>query len=215
MTEPREQWHIMYDLETMSTQTRAVIFEIGMTWFRLDGQGDMITDSFSVRMEEQLENGAHFDPQTLAWWLEQSQGAREAAAHHIKTGLPISQVLSAMTNRIELNTDPLKTNRDLAGVWGNGATFDITILESAYERASRKAPWKYRIVRDTRTINALINDLFGKEVSEDLFVKSHMLHSGSADAMAQAKWMQNCHGALKDQAGKLDEARWAAAGDRQ
>jgi exodeoxyribonuclease VIII len=44
-------------------------------------------------------------------------------------------------------------------IWAQGPTFDMNILEHAYKSFGRLLPWKYYIVRDSRTIFSLWPDL--------------------------------------------------------
>ena len=49
---------------------------------------------------------------------------------------------------MDMPFDPENT----VGVWGNGATFDCTILRNTYQRHNIECPWAFWAERDLRTI---------------------------------------------------------------
>lgn len=85
------------------------------------------------------------DPSTIKWWLLQSDEACAALLKNSKNGLSLNEVLEQF--------------KDWCGsdciVWGNGSTFDITMLEDAYGRDN--SPWVFYNVNDCRTIERFSN----------------------------------------------------------
>jgi hypothetical protein len=43
-------------------------------------------------------------------------------------------------------------------IWAQGPTYDMNILEHAYKSYSKPLPWKYYMVRDSRTVFSLWPD---------------------------------------------------------
>lgn len=133
---------ISIDLETLSTRHDAAILSIGATQF--DRNTGEIGDKFyrEVCIDSAIENG-HVSGSTLSWWMQQSERARELFA---ETRWKLS--LGGALNDLQVFVE----RRPAAKVWGNGATFDITILEQAYAKSGRSAPWEYWNIRDLRTL---------------------------------------------------------------
>lgn len=147
--------HVMIDLETLSTHTNAAIIEIGAVEFNKE-TGE-IGDKFSVRItpSDWCNNGRHVDGETIVWWMKQSEDARkrytergEGLIMNLKAALvKLSAFIRNCSEQV-----PSTDHHDTVVVWGNGATMDITILESAYEYFGETIPWKYWAVNDVRTI---------------------------------------------------------------
>ena len=133
---------VMIDLETMDTKSTTVIVSIGAAKFEA---GAGVSDTFYqlCDIDDQISGGRTVSGSTIRWWMKQNEGARlEMARDHNPT---LREVLDDFSQW--LGHKPV--------VWGNGATFDISILEDAYDWLGLKAPWPYYNVRDMRTITAL------------------------------------------------------------
>ena len=139
--------HIMIDLETMGTQHNALVCSIGAVYFDPES-GQVETDpsgQFHVFVDwhDAVKEGRKFEAGTVSWWLGQSKEARDALLHGSKTGVPWRTALERLSEFVGASGFQ---------VWGNGSTFDISILEHAYQQAEMTVPWQYRNVRDMRTI---------------------------------------------------------------
>jgi len=126
------------DLETLSTRYDASILVIACAKFDIV-TGDILGDfTMNVRCPE---DKFHIDVDTVMWWLKQDEQARhQLTKQDVHWG--IEAALHCLTDFLS----------DEGCVWGNGATFDITILEHAYLAASQMPPWDHWNVRDMRTI---------------------------------------------------------------
>ena len=99
--------HAMIDLETMGKSALAPIASIGAVLF--DPHGDWIGDSFHIHVD--LNScvgrwGMQMDPETVLWWLEQSEAARQAL---------IAGQVRASTDTIATASDQIATgNFDLS-----------------------------------------------------------------------------------------------------
>lgn len=137
---------ISIDLETLSTRQDAAILSIGAVEF--DRNTGAIGRRFyvEVNIDSAVKNG-HVSGSTLAWWAAQSEAAKRLfGAHQVKETLTVALIsLSAFISETASTAGDVR-------VWGNGATFDISILEHAYQSCSAEAPWKFWNIRDMRTI---------------------------------------------------------------
>jgi hypothetical protein len=133
---------ISLDLETLSKRNDAAILSIGATEFDRN-TGEIIRSLYAEIDIDSAISVGHVDGSTLSWWMRQEPAAR-AIFNEDRVKLPLTVAL------LQLNEFVGATP---ACVWGNGATFDISILETAYNKAMlRAAPWEYWNIRDMRTI---------------------------------------------------------------
>lgn len=160
--------HVMIDLETMDTKPSTVILSIGAVKF------DPLTGLLGEKYYETVSSDNQFlfhrtvSESTMKWWEEQDEEVRKEAFSGQKS---LSGVLHEFATWLG----------DGCKVWGNGATFDISILEHAYDY---NAPWKFWDVRDVRTVVELTNDFIEKgELPEG------EAHNALNDAIHQAKFV--------------------------
>lgn len=177
--------HLMIDLETLGTNPNCVVTQIGWALFDPKAQ-DMITESgcFYLSPAEQIKRGRSVTWDTIAWWLGQNEHARNKMANS-QTAESVTETLGNFINNFDWAT--------IEGVWGHGATFDITIMEDLLYDYAYKSPWKYNAVRDTRTLFALR--------SHDKLPKSEMSHDAEEDAIVQAKHVQKIYHSLLNETG--------------
>lgn len=167
--------HLMIDLETLGTAVNAPIISIGAVFF--DPNTGKLGEEFnqSVDLASALKFGKA-SGDTIKWWMGQDDNARKSVTRGILT---IEEVLSGFVTFVH------KKDVNFLRVWGNGATFDISILEVAFTRVLGKpAPWKFWNVRDCRTIREL-----GDGIVEYEFVREGTHHDALDDAKFQAKWV--------------------------
>lgn len=162
--------HVMIDLETMGITPDSAIVSIGAVVF--DPRGNIVTDvTFYTELDWEAQ-GRHIDPSTVEWWSKQS---KEAKAAHF--GLEdFSDQLVNLANWLPKD----------AKVWGNGSTFDISMLEDAYRQLGIEIPWKFWNVRDCRTVLDMYESKrggFNKKVNRD------GAHNALQDAIFQAKYI--------------------------
>jgi hypothetical protein len=144
--------HVMVDLETLATRPDAAVIQIAALAFdpALDPGLVGYGAAFNVFVSD--FEGRYVDPQTVAWWMRQKVapwiGQRMSEDAY---SLP-----SALKSLHEWYAGiALGPAGGVAGVWSHGATFDLPIIEHAYAQNGMKAPWPYRLPRDTRTLYAL------------------------------------------------------------
>lgn len=91
--------------------------------------------------------GAVIDPSTVIWWLKQSSEARSAIVND--DAIPLQDALLQFR---EFVSDNVAGGSKKAQVWGNGASFDNSILRSSYDCIAEDYPWEYWNDRDVRTM---------------------------------------------------------------
>jgi exodeoxyribonuclease VIII len=142
--ETKKLGHVMVDLETMGRDSDAVICSIGAVEFDIN-TGELGREYFTkVDIQSGLDRGLTVNGPTIEWWLMQSEKARMAVVEG--NGINISQMLYEFKQFIE------KLGSETVQIWGNGATFDITILTESYRHCNLKEPWNFRCERDVRTL---------------------------------------------------------------
>lgn len=174
---------LMVDLETLGVGDNAVIAQIGLVAFDLGGH---ITSKVGVNIHvdpaDAMREGQKADWSTIKWWLVQNEAARQLMAN--RNGHPLRDALIRVTDFVTENCGPK------VRPWGNGSTFDITLLEQAYRLVGRKVPWEFRQVRDLRTL-ADIEPAY--HVNRP---RPEREHDALADAMAQTDWAQRLYKAI-------------------
>lgn len=177
------------DLETLGTTPDCFIVNIGVAAFDIKSRW-IYDDHFCALIDiKEPQEGRTITSSTVKWWLQQSEEAREnLIAGEIYT---LEDTLKGLKDWLE-STVSLYNKQEPMQVWGNGATFDISILEHAYEY---NPPWKYYNINDVRTIvrtAGLING-FDKRNIEFTGTK----HSAIDDAKHQAKIVIEAYRSLK------------------
>jgi exodeoxyribonuclease VIII len=132
--------HVSLDIETLGNNSKSVIISLGAVEFDENGLGR----EFYMNIDPQscVEAGLVMDTSTVMWWMQQSDAARA--------------VFKTKAERLEDVCHEFKQwfPKD-ACVWGNGATFDNVIVDSAYRAVNMNKPWKYNADRCYRTLKAL------------------------------------------------------------
>jgi len=82
-------------------------------------------------------------------------------------------------------------------IWGNGATFDVSMLENAYRMLELPIPWMFWDVRDVRTIVQLAAALPTSRRVEKCDVPFiGVPHRADDDAVHQASYVAKMYQAL-------------------
>ena len=141
--------HLMIDLETLSTDPRAVVLSLGAVVFNHEDIHNTLYLELDIR--EQMEvYKRHVSADTLAWWMKQSSAARTVFSpqHPVLMHDAISQMID-MLSAVEWGG---------IHVWSNGGSFDIPIIHTMCTDTGVKLPWQYFNERCYRTLkNAFPN----------------------------------------------------------
>ena len=160
--------HVMIDLETMGTRPEAPIIAIGAVAF--DEKAIHSEFYVVVDLADSVAEGGVIDPNTVLWWMKQSDEARAAFA---REGRALGLALGTFREWIGAY--------DVSGVWGNGASFDNVILSEAYRRMGNEAPWPFWKDRCYRTM---------KSISAVPMERGGTHHNALDDARTQAIHLQ-------------------------
>ena len=171
---------ISIDLETLGKRYDAPVLAIGAALFDRDTGKIGSTFYEEIDFRSAVKAGRP-DGDTIAWWMQQSHEAQrifhstEVEKRHLATAL---QLFATWARGCGKGT-PM--------VWGNGATFDISILEYAYDHGAvgLQEPWHFANVRDVRTIVDAAETLTGKH-PRDLVARVGTHHNAKDDAVYQA-----------------------------
>jgi hypothetical protein len=139
--------HLMLDLETMGNRCGCAIVSIGAVEFDIE-TGETGREFYErIDLQSCLDRGLFVNASTVYWWIQQNEEARKEIC---KEGIDISTAIAKLgTLMFEIGNFGEKNFQ----LWGNGASFDISILESAiYACGYPQIPWDFRKERDVRTI---------------------------------------------------------------
>lgn len=173
--------HVMIDLETLDTRPTTKILSLGAVKF--DPETGEVGDTLYAKFDPGLQVTRTESKATLSWWGKQDAVVRIEAF----SGLNALDSFLQGSLRDFLFPKPI--------VWGNGSTFDISILEHAY---SYNTPWRFWNVRDVRTIVELAHGVIGKEQ----FTLKGQAHNALDDAIHQARYVSAMYIAIRTGLGK-------------
>ena len=178
--------HVMVDVETMSTKTNAAIVSIGAVIF--DPRHNVVTDkTFYVELnwrDQDFDHDRDIDPETQTWWRTQTEHARKALGGTVNLVEGLTQFRDWL----------LANNPNDVKVWGNGPTFDISIIESAMAATRIEVPWRFWNIRCCRTIK----DMYGTQRGALREGRNVASHNALEDAQQQAHdvckyWSKLCN----------------------
>lgn len=190
---PIKSDHFSIDLETLGTRCDAPIISIGVVQFDPNNSKKGETFYREIDIDSSIRAG-RVEGSTLAWWMKQSDKARDVFD-------PKESKVALATALEELQ----RWMRDLSFtpvVWGNGATFDISILEYAYDHGAvgLKEAWPFYNIRDMRTAV----DLAGFNNDNWPFPRGSGIHHNALDdAGYQAEVISACWRKIKAALGHL------------
>jgi hypothetical protein len=170
--------HLMLDLETMGKRAGCAIVSIGAVEFDIE-TGKTGREFYErVGLQSCLDVGLFVEASTIYWWMQQNEKAR------LELCEPAVGIYAAL--------EKLRSFVGFLGdyqLWGNGARFDIGILEAAYFACGYKElPWYFRNERDVRTLVS-----FAPSVKEN-YPFTGVLHNPIDDCKHQ---IQYCHAIKK------------------
>jgi hypothetical protein len=164
---------LMIDLETLGQNENCVILSIGATFFDINKKEIGAAFYMPISIEEQMEKRV-ISPSTLKWWMGQSNAAKKVFSEQ---GQSLVDALENFEYWIKQHSK-IKT----LNVWGNGSTFDISIIEHAFRQYGYKIPWQYWNVMDLRTFKRFM-------AGGNAVVKKGTNHNALDDAISQAEYV--------------------------
>ncbi len=162
--------HVMLDLETWGKAPGCAIRSVGAVFF--DPRTGILSHTFYANVDSRYdaEFGLARDPETEAWWQDQSAAAQ--VAFTTPEPKPIDEVCASFREWFCINHGRY--------VWGHGASFDPLIMEHAMKVCSVEVPWNFWDVRCCRTVLSL-----GRRRPDRYRTGTH--HNALDDAKAQAQ----------------------------
>jgi len=142
--------HVMMDIETLSTDSNAVVVSISCVQFDLETGELGFEFEVGLKLNPQVKAGGHVDMDTIMWWMGQEDAAREAlTSHYLK---PVKDALAELNLWFgHLCATGGFDMKDLK-IWGNGATFDNVIVRNLYKRHGMDMVVPYWGDNDVRTL---------------------------------------------------------------
>ena len=181
--------HVMLDLETAGRPPDGAIVQIGAAAFEPLGTGVLDTFSRRVSLRSAVAGGGTLNAASIQWWLGEDDEVRRhvfgVGAEPRDAPIPLDDALHAFSFWY----------KSVAGVriWANGTTFDMPILESAYQRRGFRVPWSYRDVRDMRWFR----DVVPHSVTNAIYSsREGLAHDAESDAVVQARVVQAAYRSL-------------------
>lgn len=176
--------NVMIDLETLSTHKNAAIIEIGAVEFNKNTGEIGETLDIVINPNDWCNNDRHVDGETIQWWFKQDSKTRKrfiTKQNYIEY-CTLKLALQKLRYFI-IDCDTVDDDKNVV-VWGNGSSFDIAILESAYEHVGIQIPWKYWSVNDVRTIVDL-----NPKIKENTKFEKGIRHNAISDCQYQIKYL--------------------------
>lgn len=174
--------HLMVDLETMGNKPGAPIVSVGAVFFD-PASGTTGAEHYQViNLESSMSFGARPDASTILWWLKQSPEARSAIVVDDTVGL-----VEALEQLLDFIAENAANGSKNVQLWGNGSSFDCSLLEAAFEMADTPFPIPHWNYRDVRTVVELGNAV-GLNARYDIPFEGDQ-HNALADARHQAKYV--------------------------
>lgn len=142
---------IMIDLETLGVSSSPVILSIGAVRFDLNG----VRDDFYQRIEIASCTAVELkiDPETVMWWMQQSDEARKALFSQECSTVYLVDALLA------LDAWAIGSHGQVDEIWGNGASSDNVWIANAFKAIDYKPGWDFRADRCYRTLKNLYPDV--------------------------------------------------------
>jgi len=132
--------HWMIDFETVDNKQTSKILSVGIVFFDL-ATGVMGKEHYhKFHLEKGINRYRTQSDDTMAWWMRQDESVRNEAFSG-------NENINDFLNHYLPSYLPTKSQP-----WGNGASFDVSILDNMYEQLGVKQPWQFWNVRDVRTI---------------------------------------------------------------
>lgn len=177
---------VSIDLETAGISPNAPILSIGAVRFVKDPTHMLLLPperhEFQVAID--LQGQAPIDPSTFYWWLEQSREAQDAVLEG-KGGLSLGNALRALWQWLQADSTVVGRESNFTGeLWIRGDR-DSCWLEEAHKREGIKPGYKFRNVRDQRTMVE-----FAERRGLVMPYRSSVAHDALEDARYQAECLQ-------------------------
>lgn len=174
--------HIMMDIETLSTNSNGVITTISAVQFNLETGKIGKQFETAIVIDEQVDDGAIIDIDTVVWWMSQDEEAIKAMLRIPKVS--VGKALLDFNDWIKSLKQPINDIK----LWGNGVSFDNVMVRNLYKRSNIEFALPYWCDNDVRTLVTLGN------IDTRNYKFDGIKHNGIDDCKHQIKY---CHSAYK------------------
>lgn len=177
---------VSIDLETAGISPNAPILSIGAVRFVKDPTHMLLLppERHEFQVAINLQGQAPIDPSTFYWWLEQSREAQDAVLEG-NGGLSLGNALRALWQWLQADSKVVGRESNFTGeLWIRGDR-DSCWLEEAHKREGIKPAYKFRNVRDQRTMVE-----FAERRGLVMPYRSGVPHDSLEDARYQAECLQ-------------------------
>lgn len=157
--------HCMIDLETLGSNPKAPVVQIGMVFFTREGI--QVQSELTVNFDDALKYG-EADGSTIKWWLQQDKAAQATLFVNER---PIKEVADIVQKLIDAQN---------ANFYWSHATFDFPILVSMFRSLGLKYPLPHKRCLDLRTLEMLAGPIEWEK-------REGVHHNALDDAAYQAK----------------------------
>lgn len=137
--------YIMFDIETMGLLPSSALTQVGVIAFQRIGQSYKVISekSLTVSPDHWGDNDRTFSGSTVAWWMGQSDKARESITKGLLTQRAVVETFHAFVTKY--------LDKEEGMVWSKG-NLDILVMEDLFRVYNLPCPWQYWQVRDLRTL---------------------------------------------------------------
>lgn len=179
---------MMIDLETLSLRPTAFVTQCGFCVASLEEDPDRrwLVPPTNYWLSNAGQEKNHIDPNTVRWWANQSQAARDIVLNPQNVSglndIPIVTA-SALFDVLKSTYDRFSEGNEQLTVWANPSAFDFPILMNLF---NGEKPWPYYQERCLMTLR--------REVDPDKKLRPRLAtieHDAASDAEAQALYLLN------------------------
>lgn len=137
--------NLMIDFETMGNTTDTIVVSLGACLFNNEGIHKKALWYYDLY--EQQKAGRTWTASTLAWWMKQDADARSVFYDSKTERLPMKKFFEVFEKWLDEGLEEHLEGRDELKVWGNGESFDVSILKDLYlkhhPKGEHAVPWKF------------------------------------------------------------------------
>lgn len=180
--------HLNFDVETLGKREGAVVTTLSCVPFSFEkdtSYDDLVLSGFYVKFDikEQIQKYHRSTcSDTIQWWKEQSQEARENSILPSDADVSLEEGLGQLTAFIKGSG----YNFNKSYVWCRGNYFDFPKIEDIYRCLGLNVPFNTWKIRDTRTYIDILTGVDNggytlKGGTPSNFVHHHALHDAALD----------------------------------
>jgi hypothetical protein len=170
--------HLMVDFETLDVKPSAAVVSLGAVLFT--NEKVIWSKYFQFDLDSQFKLGRSLSQGTLEWWFRQSKQAQQPFLNPEKNQYDVATFCKRFLVEAGNQLDQAKTNWKGVNIWGNGASFDVPILEDLIRMDNREIPWPFWNIVCFRTFDRMFK-------IKDLVKREGTHHNAEDDAIYQAE----------------------------